>query len=219
METLNERAGFLCNHEVLAVLRQQRDHRAQRIKDLNRARKNGPRQDDFSARDEIDRIQPQDLHTVTFEALQYLEHAVHPTRRQTTESVTRLLDDLDELDLTKAERLQIVNLAPATAVELHICIEDITDRFDESEQERILALVKSHLSADDAALAVPSAAAKLAEEERLAAEAAQLDGSAHMAVDEREEAELQDDEGLVDDVFAGGRANEDVERDIDEVDD
>ncbi|GJN91238.1 hypothetical protein Rhopal_004256-T1 [Rhodotorula paludigena] len=225
METLNERAGFLCNHEVLAVLRQQRDHRAQRIKDLNRARKNGPRQDDFSARDEIDRIQPQDLHTVTFEAsrprlaLQYLEHAVHPTRRQTTESVTRLLDDLDDLDLTKAERLQIVNLAPATAVELHICIEDITDRFDESEQERILALVKSHLSANDAALAVPSTAAKLAEEERLAAEAAQLDGDAHMAVDEREEAELQDDEGLVDDVFAGGRANEDVERDIDEVDD
>lgn len=41
-------------------------------------------------------------------------------RRQTSAAVARLLDGLDDYDLTKSERLQIVNLAPTTLVELHV---------------------------------------------------------------------------------------------------
>lgn len=54
------------------------------------------------------------------QAVQYLEAAVHPMRRQTSAAVAQLLDGLDDYDLTKSERLQIVNLAPTTLVELHV---------------------------------------------------------------------------------------------------
>jgi hypothetical protein len=52
------------------------------------------------------------------QAVQYLEAAVHPMRRQTSAAVAQLLDGLDDYDLTKS--LQIVNLAPTTLVELHV---------------------------------------------------------------------------------------------------
>jgi len=45
---------------------------------------------------------------------------VHPTRRQTGDAVSTLLDELEQLQLTKAERLQVVNLAPTSLVELHV---------------------------------------------------------------------------------------------------
>ncbi|BGP40909.1 hypothetical protein JCM10450v2_004914 [Rhodotorula kratochvilovae] len=214
METLNERAGFLCNYEVLAVLRQQRDQRQKRIKALQQARKAAPRAEEFGTRDEIERIQPQDLHTVTFEALRYLEDPVHPTIRQTSDAVASLLDELEELDLTKAERLQIVNLAPTTAVELHICVEDMGERFDEPEQEHLLQLVRSHLGDEASA----TAAAKQAEADRVAAAAAAMEADGPDEIDEREAEALQDDQALIDEGYAGGRANENVERDIDEVD-
>jgi len=52
------------------------------------------------------------------QCIKYLEEDKHPIRRQTTESITKLLDELEKLDLTRAERLQIVNLAPTTLVAL-----------------------------------------------------------------------------------------------------
>ncbi|BGP16992.1 hypothetical protein JCM10213_007438 [Rhodosporidiobolus nylandii] len=213
METLNERAGFLCNHEVLTLLRQQRDQRAEQIKQLNASKKGKERNgSEFSARDEIERIQPQDLHTVTFEALRYLEDSVQPMRRQTTESVSKLLDELEELDLTKAERLQLVNLAPASIVELHVCIEEITDRFSDEQQEQLLATIRSHLSSEEAD---ETAERRDAEAEAAAAEAAARDAEA-MEVDEREAAAITEDDGFIDEVFAGGRKGDDVENDIDE---
>lgn len=61
-QTLNPRAGFLCNYEVLDILRSHRDQRARQLAELHAlGRKGGVRQD------EEDRVQPQDLHTVTFE--------------------------------------------------------------------------------------------------------------------------------------------------------
>lgn len=43
---------------------------------------------------------------------------MHPLRRQTSASISTLLDELEQFDFTKAERLQIVNLAPVTLVAL-----------------------------------------------------------------------------------------------------
>ncbi|GAA5901382.1 hypothetical protein JCM6882_007762 [Rhodosporidiobolus microsporus] len=219
METLNERAGFLCNHEVLALLRQQRDARAQQIKHLTDSKKGKERDgSEFTARDEIERIQPQDLHTVTFEALSYLEEPVHPMRRQTTESVGKLLDELEELDLTKAERLQLVNLAPTSIVELHVCIEDIGERFPtDASQEHLLSLIKSHLSSTSSSDAAASASASAASAAAAsAAAAAAREAADKMEVDEREAAAIADEEDFIAETFAGGRANEDVENDIDE---
>ena len=67
------RAGFLCNHEVLTIIKAQRDARAVEVKALldakaKRVAKLGrrPFQKELED-DEIARLQPQDLATVSFE--------------------------------------------------------------------------------------------------------------------------------------------------------
>jgi hypothetical protein len=58
------------------------------------------------------------------QAIKYLEEPVHPTIRQTEESVVKFLDKLETdpqyTQLTKSERLQLVNSAPTSLVELHV---------------------------------------------------------------------------------------------------
>ncbi|KAI5474482.1 protein of RNA polymerase II, Rpb4 family [Pseudohyphozyma bogoriensis] len=166
METISPRAGFLANHEVLTILRQHQQTRASQISALTKKRDRrladlGRKAWSKEVEDaEMDRVQPQDLHTVTFECIKYLEESVHPIRRQTEASISTLLDELEKLDLTKAERLQIINLAPTTLVALVVCVEDFEQRFPTDEsQKHILNLVKSHLSAEVAPSVLPTATA------------------------------------------------------------
>ncbi|KAL8280739.1 hypothetical protein RQP46_006743 [Phenoliferia psychrophenolica] len=124
METLNVRAGFLCNHEVLTLLQAQRDSRTKEVKLLSAAKqarvaKLGRKPYANEQEDEeTHRLQPTELHTVTFECIKYLEESVHPIRRQTSSSISKLLKALKSYDLTKAERLSIVNLAPLDLVHI-----------------------------------------------------------------------------------------------------
>ncbi|GAA5962020.1 hypothetical protein JCM21900_002800 [Sporobolomyces salmonicolor] len=208
METLNERAGFLCNHEVLQILRRQRDDRAARIKVLDEQRRKSRNEGtlDSLMADEKERVQPQDLHTVTFEAIRYLEDDVHPIRRQTPKSVANLLDKLEDLDLTKAERLHIVNLAPTSLVELHVCIEELGERFSEPQQLELVQMVKDHLGKLDQATTRDGDAAL---EDRMDEDRDELD--------EREAAALHEEDELIDEGLGGGGAQEDAVNDIDEV--
>ena len=84
-------------------------------------------------------------------------------RRQSERSVRALTTGLRKYDLTKAEKLQMVNLAPTEPVELYVVshrfilsiigtgllislkvVEELEDRFDSMDE--ILELVKSTLS-------------------------------------------------------------------------
>lgn len=154
---------------------------------------------------------------------------MHPLRRQTNASINKLLDELEKLDLTKAERLQILNLAPTTLVALVVvslalpvglrksiltspstlqCVDDFEERFQTPEQqEHILTLVKEHLGAEDAATALAHA---------IAVGKKTADGEDVMDVEE-EEYDAMEDEGLVDEGTGQG-AMEAEARDIDEVD-
>ncbi|GAA5897984.1 DNA-directed RNA polymerase III subunit RPC17 [Sporobolomyces salmoneus] len=211
METLNERAGFLSNFEVLQLLRAQRSSTASKMKqleerkDANKAAGIGDSLD-FT---EKDRIKPQDLQTVTFEAIKYLEEPVHPTIRQTEESVVKLLDKLETdpryTQLTKSERLQLVNSAPTSLVELHVCIEDLTERYpEESEQLEVIDLIRSHLENSQS-----SAAPTVTNED--------ID-QLHDEQEQREDERAGGDEVYEDDGFVneGGRKGDGEERDLDE---
>ncbi|POY73954.1 hypothetical protein BMF94_2997 [Rhodotorula taiwanensis] len=223
METLNDRAGFLSNYEVLRLLRQQQQDRIIQLKHLTGGKigdvggngKDGkrPRYQDIAQREEAERIQPQDLHTVSWEAVQYLEADVHPTRRQSRDGISHLLDGLAaDFKLTKSERLQIVNLAPTSLVELHVCIDDLADRYTDEQQEALLDLVRSHLSstaAPETSASLKQAAAQLP---AAAAEAPDLND----VPDETAE-ELDEEMAFIDEAYGGVRANEQVENDIDEV--
>lgn len=54
------------------------------------------------------------------QAIQYLSADYQPTISQTSEGITKLVKDLAPYELTKAEKLQVVNLAPTEPVELYV---------------------------------------------------------------------------------------------------
>jgi len=154
---------------------------------------------------------------------------VHPILRQSEESIGELLDQLDKLDLTKSERLQLINTAPTTSVELHVvrptpslspspsscrvtnsplrtetqCIEDLSERFPSDEQqEHILSIIRSHLDHQPSA-ATTTAKAKAEREE----------------LDKGEEGVADDGDAYEEDAFVqegGRRGAGGEERDIDE---
>ena len=58
-----------------------------------------------------------------FQAIQYLSADYQPTAQQSEAGIAQLTRSLAPYDLTKAEKLQIVNLAPTEPVELYVvCI-------------------------------------------------------------------------------------------------
>jgi hypothetical protein len=65
-----------------------------------------------------------DSRTLFFEnrlqTIQYLSAEYQPTPSQSPSRITKLVKDLAPFDLTKAEKLQIVNLAPIEIVELYV---------------------------------------------------------------------------------------------------
>ncbi|WRT66907.1 uncharacterized protein IL334_003872 [Kwoniella shivajii] len=75
------------------------------------------------------------------EAIKYLCQPYNATSRQTDEGVARLADDLQDHQLTKAEVLQITNLAPIEVVELYAIIEEPDTRYypDASEKLQFIA--------------------------------------------------------------------------------
>jgi len=54
------------------------------------------------------------------QAISYLGAEYLPTRSQTEEGISNLVKNLAPYSLTKAEKLQVVNLAPTLPVELYV---------------------------------------------------------------------------------------------------
>jgi DNA-directed RNA polymerase subunit F len=55
--------------------------------------------------------------------------------------------------LTRAELVQVINLAPASAVEVHLIVEDCEERLNEQQVEQLIAVVARHLKAEGDAAA------------------------------------------------------------------
>ncbi|KAF9453166.1 hypothetical protein P691DRAFT_782095 [Macrolepiota fuliginosa MF-IS2] len=87
----------------------------------------------------------ENLRTTHIEAIQYLSSGVLPTALKTPTGVSNLITAFSPYDLTKSEKMQIVNLAPARPVELYIIIEELEDCLGDS-MDTILDTIKSSLS-------------------------------------------------------------------------
>ena len=107
-------------------------------------------------------------YTLWSQAISYLSGNYLPNISQKEEGITKLVKDLAPYDLTKAEKLQIVNLAPTRPVELYVVcfpkkflscvlfvfddrvhwqiVEELEDRFGEDRIEEILGHVKESLT-------------------------------------------------------------------------
>ncbi|CCM03739.1 uncharacterized protein FIBRA_05885 [Fibroporia radiculosa] len=161
MEVLNPRSALLSNYEVLTLLRELESDHLTRTKTALRIKK-----EEELAGTSTTKYQPsaeeisENLRTIEVEAIQYLSADYQPTGSQTEASITQLMRSLATYSLTKAEKLQIVNLAPTEAVELYVVVEELEERFGE-EMEDMLGVVRSSLSNQAAAVSdgiQPSAA-------------------------------------------------------------
>ncbi|KAF7799435.1 hypothetical protein EIP86_010670 [Pleurotus ostreatoroseus] len=156
MEVVNQRSALLSNFEVLTLLRElESDHLAKtrtalRIKKEEEAAGTSPSRANAPQEEVLE-----NLRTIEVEAIQYLSADYQPIASQTEAGITQLTRNLSSYDLTKAEKLQIVNLAPTEPVELYVIVEELEDRFADQIDD-ILGVVKSSLS--EAASSTPTAA-------------------------------------------------------------
>ncbi|KAI5120449.1 hypothetical protein M0805_008496 [Coniferiporia weirii] len=160
MEVVSARSALLSNLEVLTLLRELESEQLARQKTALRVKKED---DERAALGDTGQSQAsallqeevcENLRTVEFEAIQYLSADYQPTKGQTPEAVTQLVRGLAAYDLTKAEKLQIVNLAPTEPVELYVIVEELEDRLGEHMQA-VLDTVRASLPAQPSAFAAP----------------------------------------------------------------
>ncbi|PIK44484.1 DNA-directed RNA polymerase III subunit RPC9 [Apostichopus japonicus] len=96
--SINENAAMLSNYEVLTLLKE--------LQSQNGASKG-----------KSGKIQ-QNLATISYETVTYLEKT--PCKYQSPEIIQKLLQELAPFSLTKAEKLQLLNHCPTTAVEIQL---------------------------------------------------------------------------------------------------
>ncbi|EIW70229.1 hypothetical protein TREMEDRAFT_30003, partial [Tremella mesenterica DSM 1558] len=115
--------GLRQQHEMRKVYPVKLDKEKEELEEL-------PSDGDERLEDEAERRGiSDDLVWVQDELIKYLCSPYNSTSRQTAQGVIQLADQLQDYQLTKAEILQICNLASTTAVELYAVIDDPDTRY------------------------------------------------------------------------------------------
>lgn len=116
MEVLEGQEKMLSNYEVLKIL-----------KDVKEATKSA-------------KSSNKNLATITYETINYLEGLKHYNELR-DEHVIDYLEEMKRFNLTKLEKLQILNQRPKSVVELQVLIEENEERFSEEAMDMILDIV------------------------------------------------------------------------------
>lgn len=61
------------------------------------------------------------------------------------EELQKVMEELKPFKLTRAELVQVLNLAPASEVEVHLIVEECEDRLNEQQMDAFLQVVAKHL--------------------------------------------------------------------------
>ena len=125
MEVVNKSKALLSNTEVLSLL-----------EDIQSG-KNGCKSPNN---------QQQNLATICYETVKYLEKT--PCRQQNPEVVKEFMRKVAPFKLTKAEKLQVLNHRPTTAVEIQLLIEESEERLTEEQTECLLQIIAETLPAE-----------------------------------------------------------------------
>ena len=137
-QVIDRRSALLSNFEVLTLLRElESDHLAKartalKIKKEEEAAGSSSTRVHTASEEVLENLRTIEVEVcdfpllyltrmlISWQAIQYLAADYQPTSRQTEASITQLTRSLAAYDLTKAEKLQIVNLAPLEPVELYV---------------------------------------------------------------------------------------------------
>lgn len=129
MKILNPRDKFLSNYEVLTHLKE--------IKKKNNWTFKPEEDNAYNKKKKRFTACGLDLETITRDLLSYLEGG--PTGQiASTEQFTELIKCLNEFDLMKIEKLQIINSLPRSPVTLYAVVEEFDQRFDDEACEKII---------------------------------------------------------------------------------
>ena len=83
----------------------------------------------------------ENLATISYEVTKYLEKT--PCKLQNEDVIGDFLVEVAPFNLTKGEKLQLLNLRPSTPVEIQLIIEESEERLKTDEElEKLLAIVE-----------------------------------------------------------------------------
>lgn len=142
MEVINENAAFLSNLEVLMLL-----------KDLQAGRNNQQKPNKHQ----------QNLGTITYETIKYLERT--PCALQTPEHVAAFMHAMKDFELTKAEKLQLLNNRPTSMVEMYLMVEETEERMTEEQMSQLMNAIVTHLPGPEPEVVAAEESGEAEEEE------------------------------------------------------
>jgi hypothetical protein len=135
MEIVNKNVTFLTNCEVYQLL-----------KPLAKTNINNS----TNKLEQQSKTKDSNLPTIVYESLRYLEKT--PCVDQSPQLIEDFLKKLDEkkneFNLTKIEKLQLINQKPTNAVELQYIIEDSEERFTLEQMDDLLEFTITNLSSE-----------------------------------------------------------------------
>ncbi|XP_065890610.1 DNA-directed RNA polymerase III subunit RPC9-like [Dysidea avara] len=123
MEVINKNVALLSNYEVYEKLLEHQEHMK---------KKKGPALG-----------KAQNLATVVYQTANYLSST--PCKGQNPKCIGEVLTALKKYNLTKAEKLQLINLTPCTPVEMQLVIEEMDERFKDQEIDEMCEIIRTHL--------------------------------------------------------------------------
>ncbi|XP_046849035.1 DNA-directed RNA polymerase III subunit RPC9-like [Xenia sp. Carnegie-2017] len=116
MEVLDKSSAMVSNYEVLSLLQEKMQ------KELNKKPSK--------------KIRQENLATISYEVVKYLEKT--PCCLQNEAVITQFLKDVAPFNLTKGEKLQMLNLRPTTPVEIQLIVEESEERLRTDEELQAL---------------------------------------------------------------------------------